>query len=263
MRKFETKLVVLIVVVFLATLLLVPIQVLAANEDLQIVKSENGDVIIYVKDLLKTEFKFALVKDNPNEDEMQISYSNSLLDDDTNGGNQVAFIASNELEELAKANSCYLYIKVNDDRRVIELDLNDLFDSSEYKAHLNLIFNAISITQMYGFLSYLTDEERNFFLQCDKLRSDTYRGKRINFLNSGQLSLLFDFDFTNKVFLSAPTSFGKTSLIIEYIISNYSKLKNILFIVPTNSLLEELFSKIIINSKKLKIKSTRHSNFSA
>ena len=64
---------------------------------------------------------------------------------------------------------------------IIEI-LNDLFDSSEYKAHLNLIFNAISITQMYGFLSYLTDEERNFFLQCDKLRSDTYRGKRINFL---------------------------------------------------------------------------------
>lgn len=132
---------------------------------------------------------------------------------------------------------------------IIEI-LNDLFDSSEYKAHLNLIFNAISITQMYGFLSYLTDEERNFFLQCDKLRSDTYRGKRINFLNSGQLSLLFDFDFTNKVFLSAPTSFGKTSLIIEYIISNYSKLKNILFIVPTNSLLEELFSKIIICNKQ-------------
>lgn len=133
MRKFETKLVVLIVVVFLATLLLVPIQVFATNEDLQIVKSENGDAIIYVKDLLKTEFKFALVKDNPNEDEMQISYTNSLLDDDTNGGNQVAFIASNELEELAKANSCYLYIKVNDDRRVIELDLNDLFDVNKMK----------------------------------------------------------------------------------------------------------------------------------
>lgn len=132
---------------------------------------------------------------------------------------------------------------------IIEI-LNDLFDSSEYKAHLNLVFDAISITQMYGFLSYFTEEERAFFLQCDKLRSDTYRGKRIGFLNSGQLSLLFDFDFTNKVFLSAPTSFGKTSLLIEYIISNYSNLKNVLFIVPTNSLLEELFAKIIFCNKQ-------------
>lgn len=132
--------------------------------------------------------------------------------------------------------------------KIIDI-LNDLFDSGEYKAHLNLVFDAISITQMYGFLSYLTEEERAFFLQCDKVRSDTYRGKRMDFLNSGQLSLLFDFDFSNKVFLSAPTSFGKTSLIIEYIISNYSKLKNVLFIVPTNSLLEELFSKIIICNK--------------
>ncbi len=83
--------------------------------------------------------------------------------------------------------------------KIIDI-LNDLFDSGEYKAHLNLVFDAISITQMYGFLSYLTEEERAFFLQCDKVRSDTYRGKRMDFLNSGQLSLLFDFDFSNKVF---------------------------------------------------------------
>ncbi|MDE5788865.1 MAG: DEAD/DEAH box helicase, partial [Clostridia bacterium] len=128
--------------------------------------------------------------------------------------------------------------------QIVEI-LNNLFDTSEYKAYLNLVFDAISITQMYGFLSYLTEEERKFFLHFDRLRSDSYRGNRIDFLNSGQLSLLFDFGIEKKVFLSAPTSFGKTSLIIEYIISNYSKLKNVLFIVPTNSLLEELFVKIV------------------
>ena len=130
------------------------------------------------------------------------------------------------------------------DERIVDL-LNDLFDSGDYKAYLNLVFNAISITQMYGFLAYLTDSEQKFFLQWDSLRSDSYSGKKMKFYNSGQLSLLFDLEHYNKVFLSAPTSFGKTSLIIEYIISNFQKLNNILFIVPTNSLLEELFAKII------------------
>lgn len=135
-----------------------------------------------------------------------------------------------------------------EDEKIIDL-LNDLFDNGEYKACLNLVFNAISTTQMYGFLAYLTEEEQKFFLQWDKLRSGSYSGKKIKFYNSGQLSLLFDLEHYNKVFLSAPTSFGKTSLIIEYIIANSDKLSNILFIVPTNSLLEELFTKMIAINK--------------
>ncbi|MCI5791347.1 MAG: DEAD/DEAH box helicase [Clostridiales bacterium] len=138
------------------------------------------------------------------------------------------------------------------DEEIINL-LNDLLDSGDYKAYLNLVFNAISITQMYGFLAYLTDDEQKIFLQWDKLRSDSYGGKKIRFYNSGQLSLLFDLEQHNKVFLSAPTSFGKTSLILEYIISNFEKLNNVLLIVPTNSLLEELFAKIIEINKFYKL----------
>ena len=123
--------------------------------------------------------------------------------------------------------------------------LNEMFDNGEYKAYLNLIFNAISITQMYGFLAYLTEEERNFFLLWDKVRSDSYSGKRMKFYNKGQLSLLFDLEENNKVFFSAPTSFGKTSLVIEYIIAHHRELNNVLFVVPTNSLLEELFTKMV------------------
>lgn len=49
-----------------------------------------------------------------------------------------------------------------EDEKIIDL-LNDLFDNGEYKACLNLVFNAISTTQMYGFLAYLTEEEQKFF----------------------------------------------------------------------------------------------------
>ena len=98
-----------------------------------------------------------------------------------------------------------------EDEKIIDL-LNDLFDNGEYKACLNLVSNAISTTQMYGFLAYLTEEEQKFFLQWDKLRSGSYSGKKIKFYNSGQLSLLFDLEHYNKVFLSAPTSFGKKTV---------------------------------------------------
>ena len=147
----------------------------------------------------------------------------------------------NKFELLEAINECSF---MGNDEKIIGL-LNDLFDSGEYKAHLNLVFDAISITQMYGFLAYLTEDERKFFLEWDKIRSDTYRGSGIEFYNSGQLSLLFELDCYKKIYLSAPTSFGKTSLIIDYIVSNNGILKNILFIVPTNSLLEELFGKLI------------------
>lgn len=123
--------------------------------------------------------------------------------------------------------------------------LNQLFDSGEYKAHLNLVFNAISMTEMYGFLAYLDEDERASFLSWDTMRSDSYVGKVMPFYNSGQLSLLLELEKFPKVYLSAPTSFGKTSLLLEYIIHNYHNISNVLIIVPTNSLLEELYMKLI------------------
>ena len=62
--------------------------------------------------------------------------------------------------------------------------LNYLFDSGEYKMHLNLVFNAISLTEMYGFLSYLNEEERTSFLAWDTVRSDSYIGNAIPFYNN-------------------------------------------------------------------------------
>lgn len=131
--------------------------------------------------------------------------------------------------------------------KILEL-LNQLFDSKEYKVHLQLVFTAISITEMYGFVSYLDKEEKSRFLEWDALRSDSYAGKTIQYYNNGQLSLLYEVERYNKVFLSAPTSFGKTSLLVDYIIRNRVSLVNVLMIVPTNSLLEELYMKMVRNN---------------
>lgn len=117
--------------------------------------------------------------------------------------------------------------------------------------YLDLIFMAIATTQLYGFLSYLTEEEQQLFFECDYFRSNSYRGIELPFYNRGQLSFLYELERKQKVFFSAPTSFGKTSIINEYILNNYSILNNIIFIVPTNSLLEELYQKFQYYNTKL------------
>lgn len=48
----------------------------------------------------------------------------------------------------------------------------------------------------------------------------------------------------NNLFLSAPTSFGKTFLMLEFIKRNEEKLNNIIFIIPTLALMNELLKKI-------------------
>lgn len=141
----------------------------------------------------------------------------------------------------------------NDSIKEVTDLLNDLFSDNEYKDYLDLIFSAISSFQLYGFLAYLSEEETQRFLELDFYRTNSYKGKKIDYYNKGQLSLLYDLDENKKVLFSAPTSFGKTSIIIDYILQNSSKLKNIVFIVPTNSLLEELYLKFLGYNKNLEL----------
>lgn len=61
-------------------------------------------------------------------------------------------------------------------------------------------------------------------------------------LTSSQMEILSILD-ENNLFLSAPTSFGKTFIILEFI-ARHSELNNIVFIVPTLALMNELLKKI-------------------
>lgn len=131
----------------------------------------------------------------------------------------------------------------NNDIHPVTECLNRLLENKDYESNLDLIFMAIASSQLYGFLAYLTDAEQELFFECDYYRSNSYRGIEIPFYNRGQLSFLHELDQNKKVFFSAPTSFGKTSIVTEYILNNSTKLNNIMFVVPTNSLLEELFQK--------------------
>lgn len=82
--------------------------------------------------------------------------------------------------EFVSALNEYSFSGEND--KILKI-LNALFDSGEYKAYLNLVFNAISLTQMYGFLAYLDTNERAAFLSWDKVRSDSYVGNVMPYYN--------------------------------------------------------------------------------
>ena len=151
------------------------------------------------------------------------------------------------LELINKINE---YVFENNEKGLLDT-LNYLMIDGNYRKYMQEVYSMISITEMYGYLAYLSSEEIADFLIYDSARSQTYIGKNINYYNKGQLSLLYDFENNKKVFLSAPTSFGKTSIVLEYILENYKILNNIMFIVPTNSLLEELYQKIIKLNKNL------------
>lgn len=63
------------------------------------------------------------------------------------------------------------------------------------------------------------------------------------YLNQYQIEIL-NIMHKNNIFLSAPTSFGKTFLAMEYIKLNEDELNNVVFIVPTLALMNELLKKI-------------------
>ena len=63
-------------------------------------------------------------------------------------------------------------------------------------------------------------------------------------LNTNQLELLCILLSGRNLFLSAPTSFGKTFVVLEYIKRNEPSLRNIVFIVPTIALMNELVFKM-------------------
>ena len=157
----------------------------------------------------------------------------------------------NSNEIIKRINECSFS---GDDLKLVDL-LNELINSKKYNEYLEECFAIISLTQMYGFLSYFTEKEKKFFLEFDYYRALSYSASQIGmeYYNKGQLSFLSELEENKKIFFSAPTSFGKTAMVVEFIIENFRYLKNILFIVPTNSLLEELYCKLLMLNNQIKM----------
>lgn len=118
----------------------------------------------------------------------------------------------------------------------------------KYKDIISILIDAF---QLYGYIEDIKGYDSMFLYDSFDIKLHTYDGKIIKHLNNGQLSLINAISENEKVLVSAPTSFGKTTIILEYLINNTSSLKNVIFILPTKSLIEELYIKLLNINKKI------------
>ncbi len=138
-----------------------------------------------------------------------------------------------------------LYSSEDNQEALIDL-LCEILDDEEFKTkNLDLIEIIISIGELYGYYSYIENFGKTFGYS-EAIRKNMYKSSDGKiYYNSGQLSLLNEIKNENKLFISAPTTFGKTKLVLDYILLEENNFNNILFLIPTNSLSEEIYIKLL------------------
>lgn len=152
------------------------------------------------------------------------------------------------MDRLKVLNDLNEFSITNESNKIIN-DLNILLLNPE--ENQDLIMMIINNGMLFGFDKYLKFDYLQFS-DADKLSliMGCFKSKQFNYLNIEQLSLLDEIKNNDKMLISAPTSFGKTSLVNEFLICNYQEFDNVIYIVPTNSLIEELYIKLLKLNRK-------------
>ena len=150
----------------------------------------------------------------------------------------------NRLEFLNLANQ----IIVDDDRKKAIETICEYINNEEYRDIVSILIDAF---QLYGYIEEISDYSNMFLYDSFDIKLHSYDGNLIEHLNNGQLSLIKEMERNEKVLISAPTSFGKTTLVLEYLFNNVHLLNNIIFILPTKSLIEELYLKLLKINKQI------------
>lgn len=175
-------------IVFMAILiaLIMPANVFAAEANMQVVKAESEDYIIYVEGLAETEFKFA-ISTKADATEGELDYINAVEDGE---GNKVALIE----KEKVSTGTAYIYIKNGTDVTVNGIDFLDdtqVFDIQDMKMvetttnriktelltdieERNEIIDGIKYTQTVGGLKISEEDGAAYFYKSVKLPVEKY-----------------------------------------------------------------------------------------
>lgn len=123
------------------------------------------------------------------------------------------------------------------------LDTNLSVKRSEELRRFLKFHDNINVLDFYDLEMYDLDvKHKGLSSLINKAINKSFIDENITLTNE-QMEII-DILSQRSLFLSAPTSFGKTFIILEYIKRNESLLKNIIFIVPTLALMNELLKKI-------------------
>lgn len=187
MKKFQTKLVGIVLMILIVACIL-PIQVFANEEGLQIIKTAEEDYIIYIKELQKEQFEFGITQ-SPDVDEININYRVSELD---NAGNNVVFITKEKYETISEQEN-YLFVK-KDDKVLIKgekIDFTKAFTNEKIqevekitkKIKTELItdiikkdeeIDGVKVKVTVGGLKITSNDNSNYYYAITKLPADNY-----------------------------------------------------------------------------------------
>ncbi|MDE6758425.1 MAG: DEAD/DEAH box helicase [Clostridia bacterium] len=124
---------------------------------------------------------------------------------------------------------------------------NNIFELTQYPQLEFVLYNASRKLRTFGYnkLNNLTNKSVNsndeLVLLKDYVVDELYNTKSGYTLDRAQKEVLDEFESSKeKLFLSAPTSFGKTFLLKEIIYRHYEKYNNIVIVLPTVALLIEV-----------------------
>lgn len=133
MVKLKSKLIIS-TIVFILALITMQLSIYAANENIEIVQKSNSDYLIYIKDNLNTDFKFAF-SNNKNEDKDILTFKKAETDSIEQNANKIAFVNSTTISLFT--NPTYMWVKDETDNYIvegIEIDLNQAISENELKS---------------------------------------------------------------------------------------------------------------------------------
>lgn len=186
MKGLQVKFMTAVLIVILVALT-IPVNVFAAEANIQVVKAEDNNYIIYVENLANTEFKFAIAT-REDATEAELDYINSVTDGE---GNQVALI------EKTRVNSGtnYIYIKTDDGTTINAVDFSEtstqVFDIAKMQTvetttnrirtelltnleERNEVIDGVQYTETVGGLKIVDEENVTYFYESVKLPAEKY-----------------------------------------------------------------------------------------
>lgn len=139
---------------------------------------------------------------------------------------------------------------IDDETSAQKIIVNILEEKKKFEPALNNVLT--DLIEAVGFYPYLAKENLQLDSTDSLIRQVYHHSDNLDkFLHEDQKHLLSLLNSEKNVVVSAPTSFGKSLLIEEFVASD--KFKNIIIIQPTLALLDETRRKLRIYDEKYKI----------
>lgn len=139
MNNLKLKLILVTTIIFLG-IIAMQTSVLGTNENIELLKKQSGDYLIYIKDNLNTDFEFAF-SNNKNENKVDLVFTESETDSSETNANKIAFVNSSN---MAKFNTTtYMWAKEGDNYILegLEVDLNQAINEKTLEELANVTKN--------------------------------------------------------------------------------------------------------------------------